>query len=321
MNRKNVVGVGLGYKRKAGKNITRSAIIVFVESKCSRDELSLQDLIPPVLEGVETDVVEIGRLRLQQPRTARVRPARPGVSIGHYSVSAGTFGCVVRDLESGEPLILSNNHVLANSSNGKDVRARQGDPVYQPGPYDGGTASANIIGRLERFVPLYRSNQEAQCRVALEVQRVLNRLLHLFLPQYSLCFFRDTPNANLVDAAVARPLDPDMIEEEIIGIGRVRGVVEARPGMHVRKSGRSSGVTSGEVIGVNVSLTVGLVDGERALFTDQVVLTAMSQPGDSGSLVVDGNNRAIGLLFAGSDRATVCCSIQNVLPALRVELP
>jgi len=46
----------------------------------------------------------------------------------------------------------------------------------------------------------------------------------------------------------------------------------------------------------------------------------MSSPGDSGSLVLNGQNQAVGLLFAGSDRATVCNRIQNVLGLLGVAL-
>ena len=47
----------------------------------------------------------------------------------------------------------------------------------------------------------------------------------------------------------------------------------------------------------------------------------MAQPGDSGSIVVDENLRAVGLLFAGSDQATLINPIVNVLKTLQVELP
>jgi hypothetical protein len=53
---------------------------------------------------------------------------------------------------------------------------------------------------------------------------------------------------------------------------------------------------------------------------DQIVTSNISQGGDSGSLVLDENNNAVGLLFAGSDKATIFNRIQNVFRELKVEL-
>jgi hypothetical protein len=47
----------------------------------------------------------------------------------------------------------------------------------------------------------------------------------------------------------------------------------------------------------------------------------MSSPGDSGSLLVAGDSmKAVGLLFAGSDQATIFNPIEDVLSALEVEM-
>jgi hypothetical protein len=47
----------------------------------------------------------------------------------------------------------------------------------------------------------------------------------------------------------------------------------------------------------------------------------MSQGGDSGSLVVDGNsNKAVGLLFAGSTSTTIFSPIQVVLDGMNIDL-
>ena len=66
---------------------------------------------------------------LKVVRTAMMRPARPGVSIGHYKGGAGTFGAVVYSTANNEPLILSNNHVLANSTMIGDQKAKIGDSI------------------------------------------------------------------------------------------------------------------------------------------------------------------------------------------------
>jgi hypothetical protein len=73
-------------------------------------------MIPADLDGVPTDVLEIGKIRAFLTPTDRWRPAPGGVSIGHYRITAGTLGLFVCDRASGTRLILSNNHVLAKSN-------------------------------------------------------------------------------------------------------------------------------------------------------------------------------------------------------------
>jgi hypothetical protein len=68
--------------------------------------------------GVPATAIAAGDFQSIRPLTApvrqRMRPAQGGVSIGHYKITAGTLGCLVRDGKGGT-YILSNNHVLANS--------------------------------------------------------------------------------------------------------------------------------------------------------------------------------------------------------------
>ncbi|WP_207637527.1 hypothetical protein [Desulfotruncus alcoholivorax] len=131
----NVRGVGVGYKRVGMTRTDKPAIIVFVEKKLPVGALHRDHRVPGKVKGLETDVIEIGRVKLLE-RPQKVRPAVPGSSIGHYKITAGTFGAVVKDRKTGEKLILSNNHILANGSDGKDGRAGIGDPILQPGGCD-----------------------------------------------------------------------------------------------------------------------------------------------------------------------------------------
>jgi len=132
----NVCGLGIGLKHRNMHRTDIPALIVFVEKKEKRGNLSRADIVPKKVSGFETDVIEIGKVRLLDTRQERHRPAYPGISIGHHKISAGTFGAVVKDEETGNSLILSNNHILANGTNGHDGRAKIGDPILQPGPYD-----------------------------------------------------------------------------------------------------------------------------------------------------------------------------------------
>ena len=91
--------------------------------------------------------------------------------------------------------------------------------------------------------------------------------------------------------------------------------------MALVKSGRTTNVTYGQVLQVDVTVRVQYGAGKIATFTDQVMAGAMSQPGDSGSAVLDAtNDELVGLLFAGSDTSTVFCRSEHVLEAFGLHL-
>lgn len=313
-----VVGLGFGLKEKNGKKTKQEAIIVLVDEKLPPHKLSRRDLVPKQLGDYETDVVEVGELKLLQTRTEKLRPAQPGSSIGHEQISAGTFGAVVKDKRTGQPLILSNNHVLANISNGRDGRAKKGDNILQPAAHDDGKVPNDIIGHLERFIPIERGSGEADCSVAIAVEKLANSFIQVFKPSYNLKIYKQG-SANLVDCAVAKPSSANQITDQIMGIGRVSGVQEAKIGEVVQKSGRTTGLTKGTVRALEASVSVRMSQTEVAEFTDQIITDPISKPGDSGSLVLNLNNKALGLLFAGSDKATVCNRITTVLDLLEIQ--
>lgn len=289
LRRPNVIGVGIGYKSRAGQKTDDLSIIAFVERKVPAGQMAAAELVPPSLDGVPTDVIEVGRIRpllkaepVADPRS-RMRPLQPGCSIGHYLISAGTLGAVVHDNSSGKPLLLSNNHVLANGSSGRDGRCRTGDPILQPGAADGGEYPRDMVARLDRFVAIH-------------------------------------PTDNLVDAAVASPSPSIVLGDSIITAGPIRGMAEAVPGQRVIKYGRTTQLTVGTVSAVHVDTNPISYGSFEASFVDQVFLTAMSAPGDSGSLVMSATNEAVGLLFAGSDSITIANPLGAVLEQLEVHL-
>lgn len=314
-----VRAVGIGYKWQNGKPTKKMAVVVFVERKLPAQSLTVNEMVPMAVGGMETDVEEIGELRLLAThRQQKVRPAMPGVSIGHKSVTAGTLGAIVYDRSTGEPLILSNNHVLANRTTGKDGRARIGDPILQPGVYDGGTAPQDVIGTLHRFVPLSLDLEESTCPVASLAALYINRFMRIYRPHYTMRFYRKVQSRNTVDCAVAKPVRNSDVTAEILEIGRVAGVAEPEVGMAIKKSGRTTGVTEGTIRAVSVAARIDMGDNATALFEDQFIATPMSKGGDSGSLALDAKNNAVGLVFAGSELATLCNRITNVLDALSV---
>ncbi len=58
----NVVGVGIGVKVVNGIPARRMCLKVYVQKKIPKTQLRKKEVIPGALEGVKTDVEEIGRV-------------------------------------------------------------------------------------------------------------------------------------------------------------------------------------------------------------------------------------------------------------------
>jgi hypothetical protein len=311
--RANVVATGVGYKETGGARTSTLCIVCSVKKKVDAGQLAGQDLVPTTVAGIPTDVVQTGVIRAQQPPTARFRPAPGGVSVGHVAITAGTLGCWVT--KNGQKVILSNNHVLANSND-----AEIGDPILQPGPIDGGNFPQDHIANLTQFVPISFEGEPSECSFANAVIAVFNAGCRVINSNTRYKVTKVQAEDNLVDAAIATPLDPADVKDEILNIGPIQGMVEGELGMAIKKSGRTTGFTTGQIQQVDVTANVQYGAGQIAFFTDQLLAGAMSQGGDSGSAVLDDNNRLTGLLFAGSDTTTIINRIENVFSALGISL-
>jgi hypothetical protein len=312
--KENVVGTGIGYKVTGGEKTDNLAIICSVVKKVDISSLNPVDRVPGRIEDTPTDVVETGWFRAFQSPLERIRPALGGVSIGHYAITAGTLACVVR--RNGEKMILSNNHVLANSN-----AARIGDAVIQPGPYDGGNTFADQIATLEEFIPIYFEGEEpGNCAVGNMIAAMLNSVAILFGRSTRFRITKSQAFENKIDAAVARPINPDDIREEILNIGTIAGVGIADLGDGLQKMGRTTGFTQGSVDQIEASVNVNYGANQVALFTGQIIAGAMSAGGDSGSAVLNENKDLVGLLFAGSETTTIINPIELVFNALNLTL-
>ncbi|MDE2635924.1 MAG: hypothetical protein OXI30_06130 [Chloroflexota bacterium] len=341
LRRRGVVGVAVGFRNYKEQATDQLALAVLVQQKKPIEALSADDIVPSDVNGAKTDVVEVGRLEaLVNPRD-RFRPNIPaGVSIGHYKVTAGTLGAIVFDRNTGEPLILSNNHVLANSND-----AEIGDAILQPGPTDHGVRPDDVVAKLHRFEMLRFYNElgtgpspptskpplfpPGGCDIVELFATVGNTLGKISGSSKRLTSVpRATPQteaapiyANRVDAALARPDNPMLFQQAIVEIGRPNGIKLAQLGMEVRKQGRTTGYTEGAVTLMNATVDVSYGEDFQARFVGQVISTPMSQGGDSGALIMERDSlNAVGLLFAGSRRATIFTPIQTVLDVMDIEL-
>lgn len=321
LDRRNVVACGVGFKIKGVQQTGIPSIVFSVTHKEPPERLSSSDLIPKTIQNVATDVIETGEIEaLGLNRLLALRPVRPGTSIGHKDGTTGTLACVVR--RGDQYFILSNNHIVARLN-----EAKLGDSILQPGAADGGT-HIDEIGRLAMYapirfldkMPIMEATASAQSAEAQGCSGWLRLLLDaLGRPRIASSASDGLPD-NHVDAALVTPLGNILLDPNIIDIGGPPlGTVEPQLGMRVVKSGRTTGLTEARIVQIDV--TVNVKYGDRmARFTNQIMTTPFSQPGDSGSLVLDFERRAVGLLFSGSPQITVINPIKPILSTFDVEL-
>jgi hypothetical protein len=318
LTKKNVVAVGMGYKVSKGDRTKKPAIVASVRKKESVENLSPDDLIPERVGGLRTDVIATGTIRPQVQH--RYRPVTLGTSVGNFDITAGTLGTIV--WKDGKRMILSNNHVLADSN-----ECELGEPIYQPGPHDGGTAE-DTVAHLSEYIPLKFMTSESECPKAKAFVKYFNRTL-LRNRATQLKAVASQQIENFVDAALAE-ID-DNIEHRMNYIGLHSGKLfppntgDIRlPEMNgpVMKFGRTTALTKGYISQLDVAVNVQYGPGNYALFTNQIMIESenenpFSQGGDSGSLVMEQNTfNPVGLLFAGSDSVTLANPISDVQDAL-----
>lgn len=235
----------------------------------------------------EAELVHVGRVF--GPRTSAPsapynvvrRPLLPGYSVGHINVTAGTIGAFVE--HRGEVHILSNSHVLADSG-----KCSKGDAILQPGILDGGSFPAHHVGALRKWIPFQRSG-------------------------------------NKVDAAVSTVFN-DLDYRVKYGRRTLRGFNE-EPDLDdvVWKIGRTTGLSRGKVTALDLDDLSVDYDGTLLSFGGQLEIRAeigpFSDGGDSGSLIIDDDNWAVGLLFAGTeDGVTYANPVGSVLSSLSLSL-
>ncbi|HEY9422986.1 MAG TPA: trypsin-like serine protease [Thermoanaerobaculia bacterium] len=287
----NIQGLGIANRITQGQKLDELALKVYVERKLPKSQV--ENLVPAKVDlpglgaSVETDVEEIGKVELEV-NTARHRPAMPGCGLAHFEVPVGTFGLLVRKRNDPETLyVLSNSHVLANQG-----VCQPGDIVLQAGKHDGGLDPGDVLCELAEWIPFH---------------------------------FTDDGFPNLVDAAIAKVRNSAEITSAVAMIGVPKGVsTVVRRGMMVKKCGRTTDLTFGEIKDVDYRLPMSYKTQDGALgrvgLRDQVLCTRYTAPGDSGSAVFNMDGKVVGLHFAGSSSTSIFNKIGNVLEMLGIDV-
>ena len=233
--------------------------------------------IPSSVEGITTRVDVVGEV-IAMANTGKYRPVPGGVSVGNNNeCAAGTIGCQL--IIGGNRYALSNNHVFARENS-----ASIGESIVQPGRYDGKPkcASTEQIGTLSNFEPIIFS----------------------------------TSANNVIDAAIALYSAGIATTCSMVGNLYTPSGTAVAPslGLPVKKVGRTSGLTTGTIAGINVTLNVGYGTGTARFINQIYVQGSFIRSGDSGSLMVtQSGNNPVGLCFAGGGGGSFANPIGPVL--------
>lgn len=360
LQKKNVIDVGIGYKETNGSNIEVMCLLVYVEQKKAAADLPEEDLIPPVVNGILTDVMEIETINAQETQDTELppgindkkqRPLMGGVQIDNTKSEkrivgnttlikrgVGTLGCFANRNTDGALMLLTNDHVLACGG------AEKGSPIYQPNVhgcccccYDDRTIAHFELG----VRPALNATGKVDAAIALIKKPDLGDRVFISNKIKGLGEYITVNGIEVLtdDDAPIRGVQPmELYMGQVVpppGVSSEMGFTPVIPGASVRKVGRTTGRTLGIVIAVNALTSF---DGRR--YIESIAIepvdkyTEFSQGGDSGSVIVNKENKVVGLLMGGryfdkskgdkptpaySDR-TYACNIHNVLAALNISI-
>ena len=282
MASRNVIGYAVSrYKFVRGQRVEpgRPVVIVFVARKLPPHAVPREELVPPRLKvgGVEvlTDVVEMAQpSAVPAPRAAgaaqagRHRPVPSGVSGAAATSSACTIGPFFRG-PGGEVYAVTCAHCAARIDVSCEVGGAPGNPFLQPSPFDGGRMPEDAIGVVAWASDIARPQIEW-------------------------------------DVALVRVHEGVGVAPVIYGanvpVVDIRDVTPRDMGARVLKSGRSTGVTYGEIVALGGSVKVHYGACGTAVAVNAVVTTKMIERGDSGAALVTAGGELLGIMFAVSDK-------------------
>lgn len=299
MGREGVLGTAIGLD-DSGK----PGLVVYVDQDSPSRAATIRQL-PPRLRGVGVKVEMTDKFR------SFARPAGTVSRVSHTAIQkspiqlgtsggwrndlangyccGGTLGSLIQ--ANGTQYVLSNYHVFEADivDGGNGMIATTGDYIIQPGLIDVGCSAS----RAQNVATLVKLSS--------------------------------LPDSN-VDCSVAKVLT-GMVSSSILEIGAISSTtVKASLTQAVKKSGRTTGLTTSKVSGLNATIRVAY-DNECAggaaftkTFTGQIVVankgSSFLNSGDSGSLMVENvsaSPRAVGLLYAGSSTSAIANPIGEVL--------
>jgi hypothetical protein len=311
-----VVGVGFGYRERSGELTGELAARVYVREKRPPDQVDPDELIPPQVARIPTDVLRV-------PETTDLAceildsfdPVIGGIGISNLkgflgsptggNIEMGTLGCLATLNQSSSRdnfVLLTNNHVLAGAGGVK------GDTVYQPKLERDSSGNFKPLPD-ERLHPIGKSlnlGLKGHQPFAHTGEPSVSYYLDCAIASVSTCF------SSWCDTNLGTGVKNEIHTLAVGGSSAVEGIARVRPAdlppggsYTVTKVGQSSGKTVGKVTDA-----LGTVVHPSGLRNNCLIVvhtgpscgggTRFAEEGDSGSVIVNDQRKVVGLLFGGN---------------------
>ena len=327
-----VVGVGYGFKKTGGATTDQIAFTVYVVEKKSKAELKPEELIPPDFKGIPTDVIKVPKVvDLHCEDMDHHSPLISGISISTFRQApngdypSGTLGCfaTINGVQPPENVVLvTNNHVLLKF--GEQV----GDTVFQP-KFVEVSGQPNIVLNQEERQPIGKIHNaglkgnhpftfpgEAQAQYGIDCASA-----KLDISISSWC----NTNCGVHFKNEVRGLNING-NNVIADIANVRQS-NLTPGTDyvVYKVGRRTSRTVGKVTNVAAALADGRDNVIEIEATENNCNNELrfGDEGDSGSALINADNKIIGLLMAKHEtdpKIAYACHIAPVIDKLGITI-
>lgn len=297
-----VVGVGIGLKEVAGKLTDQICFRVYLWDKKAASEIPSEQLIPNTIKGFATDVLKVYNLKhnadfVERRDISQHRPLTGGVAISTKIMSTkseygefGTLGWFAKKISDGSTVVLTNAHVLYPDLYNEmpPTVLTETDKLSQPKYDKTCCCEYNVIG--ERLIGIK----------TMDVDCGLGRINS-----------DEAISLVIANRATTKTL-------------KVEGTDTAIVGEKVQKIGARSGYTQGVVVDIGGAVAgpkIILPDGkETRIRPNQIIIwpadtetyvddhwgrqIAFGNEGDSGSVVLDSENKIIGLFFSSDEKST-----------------
>jgi hypothetical protein len=329
-----ICAVFTGKKFVGGQETGDDAVVLGVDKKLPRDEVPEGQMLPEAVDGITTDIEEVGEILAVPPRRAGAEtgPDLRGLVLGGIKELRRrardpehiiTEGIVDDLLDLIDKLCGDREPPLTGKARPVQPGFSTGHPDITAGTWglwlfvDGeirGLSNNHVwadVNRADLGDTLIQPGRYDGGDKGRDDAGVLDWFEPIRF---------GSGETNLVDAATCVPVDgvfdPAVSFEIPRGVGVPAGIVplaEIAAGQPAKKVGRTTALSNGLIRGRDAALNVGYGDGKTARFIDQILYTDISDPGDSGSGILSEDNRYQALLYAGSDFVTVGSPMEIVL--------
>jgi hypothetical protein len=299
LDMKNVVIVYTGTKITDGKDTGEPSIVVGVKRKYPKTLLKLMrtPIIPPMISAKIDKIIRTTPTDVVKAETLKAPPKTKGLEsednpADHRKkfrpkVPAGVSAIVCGSTACTTTCWVWSKYLkkalLLHNWHCAKMNACSEEKIIQPSPSDFGNILTDSIAKYD---------------------------------------FGDIENPK-TDTAISLPLSDEYATMQVFNLGSYKGYTLPAINDEVIKSGRTSGVTRGRVLGLDGSANISYPDKVRQK-NDLIVTTSMLEGGDSSSPLLRVVNGVIqpelcGQGFAGSSQMSLFVKVSNILndPALQ----